>query len=303
MKTPEIKILIGATGAGKTTFAKYWLRTEPNWMRVSRDDFRTMHFSNENMSWEDENKITEMIDGAVMAALNKGINILVDATHCKAEYINAYINKYSHKANISFKIFEVPLDELKKRCLERYEQTGKFIPERVIEKFHKELINLKSHFDFTPRMKTEVSVEIKAQNKELPKAIICDLDGTLALMNGRSPFDASRCDEDLLNEPVGNVLKNYFALGYQILLVSGREDRFEEPTMRFLEKYEIPYHQLWMRKSKDSRKDSIIKKEIFFEHINDQFYVEFVLDDRNQVVDTWRKDLKLNCFQVNYGDF
>jgi hypothetical protein len=43
--------------------------------------------------------------------------------------------------------------------------------------------------------------------------------------------------------------------------------------------------------------------EIYFEHINDQFYVEFVLDDRNQVVDTWRKDLKLNCFQVNYGDF
>ena len=47
------------------------------------------------------------------------------------------------------------------------------------------------------------------QNPDLPKAIICDLDGTLALMNGRNPFDASRCDNDLLHHPVANLLKNY----------------------------------------------------------------------------------------------
>jgi hypothetical protein len=27
------------------------------------------------------------------------------------------------------------------------------------------------------------------------------------------------------------------------------------------------------------------------------------VDDRDQVVEMWRKDLKLNCFQVNYGAF
>lgn len=31
--------------------------------------------------------------------------------------------------------------------------------------------------------------------------------------------------------------------------------------------------------------------------------VKFVLDDRNQVVDMWRKDLGLTCLQVDYGDF
>lgn len=46
------------------------------------------------------------------------------------------------------------------------------------------------------------------QNLDLPKAIICDLDGTLALMNRRNPFDASRCDEDSLKNPVANVLIN-----------------------------------------------------------------------------------------------
>jgi hypothetical protein len=58
-----------------------------------------------------------------------------------------------------------------------------------------------------------------------------------------------------------------------------------------------------MRKAKDYRKDAIIKREIFDREISGKYRIEFVLDDRDQVVDMWRKDLKLNCFQVNYGNF
>ena len=141
------------------------------------------------------------------------------------------------------------------------------------------------------------------QNPDLPKAIICDLDGTLALMNGRNPFNASKCDRDVLNVPVANLLKNYKTLGHKILLVSGRDEIYKEPTLRFLEKHAITFDALLMRKAKDQRKDSIIKTEIYTEFIKDKYFIEFVLDDRNQVVDTWRKELKLPCFQVYYGEF
>jgi hypothetical protein len=141
------------------------------------------------------------------------------------------------------------------------------------------------------------------QNSSFPKAIICDLDGTLCLMNGRNPFNASKCDEDLLNEPVANLLRNYKQLGYAILLVSGRNDIYKEPTLRFLEKHDIAFDELLMRKAKDNRKDAVLKIEIYNESIKDKYIVEFVLDDRNQVVDMWRKELKLPCFQVFYGDF
>lgn len=141
------------------------------------------------------------------------------------------------------------------------------------------------------------------QNPTLPKAIICDLDGTLAFMNGRNPFDAGRCEHDVLNEPVGNLLRNYKTLGYQILLVSGREEQFKPQTLLFLEKHAIAFDMLLMRKTKDYRKDASIKTDIYEEHIKDKFFIEFVLDDRNQVVDMWRKELGLPCFQVFYGDF
>ena len=41
----------------------------------------------------------------------------------------------------------------------------------------------------------------------MEKAIICDLDGTIALMNGkRSPFEFLKCDQDDPNLPVIDVL-------------------------------------------------------------------------------------------------
>ena len=58
-----------------------------------------------------------------------------------------------------------------------------------------------------------------------------------------------------------------------------------------------------MRASGDTRKDSIVKKELYEKHIKNKYYVSFWLDDRNQVVDMVRKELGLLCLQVYYGDF
>ena len=302
-KNLQILILIGAPGSGKSTFARYFLRTEENWMRLCRDDFRTMQFSTGNLSNHEEQLIAEMIDAAVDTLLAKKSNVLLDATHCRAEYINHYIERFNHLADITFKVFDVDAATIAERCEKRFRNTGKEIPASVQKKFINELEKLKKEFDFSTRPKCSSIETNTVQDANLPKAILCDLDGTLALMHNRDPYDATHCDEDFLNEPVAKVLQTFYGNGYQILLISGREDRFEKPTIRFLEKYAIPYHRLWMRKSKDFRKDAIIKKELFDAEISGKYFIEFVLDDRNQVVEMWRKQLRLPCFQVNYGNF
>jgi hypothetical protein len=58
-----------------------------------------------------------------------------------------------------------------------------------------------------------------------------------------------------------------------------------------------------MRPEGDNRKDSIVKRELFDTHVRNKFYIDFVLDDRDQVVDMWRNDLGLTCLQVDWGDF
>ena len=303
MKSTQLLILVGAPGSGKSTFARYFIRTEENWMRLCRDDFRTMHFTYSNLPIHEERLITEMLDASIELLLRKRCNVLLDATHCKAEYLNEHIGKFNHLADISFKIFEADTKTIAERCEKRYKETGKFIPTNIQKRFINDLEELKKTFDFSVRPKRNISITPITHDTSLPKAIICDLDGTLALINNRNPFDASTCADDELNTPVANTLKAFAKEDYKILLVSGREDRFREQTIEFLEKHDIPYHNLWMRQLKDFRKDSVIKREIFEAEINNKYFVEFVLDDRDQVVELWRKELKLPCFQVSYGNF
>lgn len=295
--------MIGAPGSGKSTFARYHLRTHTNWMRLSRDDFRQMHFTSSFLEDQEERKITRMIDAAISALLAERTNVILDATHTRKKYLDEYVDKFNTIADIHFKVFEAPEEVLFQRCTTRYRETGKHIPRQAIRQHTASLEQLKKEFSFEPVLKKVRSNDYREQDPNLPKAVICDLDGTLALLNGRDPYDATTCEEDLLNQPIARLLVQYKQLGYHILLVSGREELYRAPTLRFLERHGIAFDQLLMRKTNDSRKDALIKKEIFNRHLEGKYAIEFVLDDRNQVVDMWRDELKLPCFQVFYGDF
>ena len=301
----KLLILVGAPGSGKSTFARYFLRTEDNWIRVNRDDFRLMQFGDSLMIPFYEERISKMVEASVLTLLKSDTNVIIDATNTSLRTIQEMIHTYTEYADISFKVFDLPVDELVKRCDKRYEETGKFISKSVVERNVANLKHTLEKFDFAPipRKVQVATTSYATQDKNLPKAVICDLDGTLSLLNGRDPYNAATCDNDLLNEPVAAALKMAKQQGYQVILLSGREDKFREPTVRFLNKHQIGYDLLLMRTSNDFRKDNIIKRELFEGEIQGKYFVEFLLDDRNQVVDMWRKDLHLPCFQVNYGDF
>lgn len=301
----KLLILVGAPGSGKSTFARYFLRTEDNWIRVNRDDFRLMQFGDSLMIPFYEERISKMVEASVLTLLKSDTNVIIDATNTSLRTIQDMIHTYTEYADISFKVFDLPVDELVKRCDKRYEETGKFISKSVVERNVANLKHTLEKFDFAPipRKVQVTTTSYVTQDKNLPKAVICDLDGTLSLLNGRDPYNAATCDNDLLNEPVAATLKMAKQRGYQVILLSGREDKFREPTVRFLDKHQIGYDLLLMRTSNDFRKDNIIKRELFEGEIQGKYFVEFLLDDRNQVVDMWRKDLHLPCFQVNYGDF
>jgi histidinol phosphatase-like enzyme len=138
---------------------------------------------------------------------------------------------------------------------------------------------------------------------DLPKAIIVDIDGTLAKMNGRGPFEWMRVNEDRINGPIRKVVHLFWADGYTIIIFSGRDGVCKQLTEKWLDDHLVPFNHLFMRPEGNFEKDAIIKRRMYDGHVKDKFDVEFVLDDRNQVVDMWRKDLGLTCLQVDYGDF
>ena len=190
------------------------------------------------------------------------------------------------------KFFDTSVEECIKRDLDRKNPVG----EAVIRSMYKKYLKV-------PELKKDERI-ILDQDPTLPRCVIFDIDGTLALMDNRNPFDESKYITDRLNVPVYNMIQDYYnsPMGTQVILLSGRMDSGREQTEAWLALNEVPYDQLLMRKNKDFRGDDVVKKEIYDQFIKDKYFVDFICDDRDSVVRAWR-DLGLLCLQVYYGNF
>ena len=281
----------GLPGSGKSTYAKQLVAEAPNtYKRINRDDLRAM-FDNGHWSQGNEKFVKKMRDVLIIKALEEGKHVIVDDTNLSSTNeirVRQLVQEFNKAHNDTVQVEVIEMQTTLQECIARDAKRPKPVGAKRIRDMHRQFYAVQS---------------VVEQNADLPKGIICDLDGTLALMNGRNPFDAAKCEEDILNKPVAKVLKTFQNLGYKILLLSGRKEEHKPQTVNWLAQNNISYDLLELRKTTDSRADTIVKKELFYEHINGKYFVEFVLDDRDQVVDLWRNDLGLTCFQVNYGDF
>lgn len=154
---------------------------------------------------------------------------------------------------------------------------------------------------------TDHSLEVDpyAAPTGVPRAFLVDLDGTLADMNGRDPYDESSVLDDLPNLPVIETVLALFHSGAHPVFMSGRTDACRVATTEWLVKHlagAVAHPELYMRATGDARPDWQIKLELFNTHIRDRYRVLLAIDDRQQVVDLWRS-LGITCLQCAEGAF
>lgn len=314
----------GLPASGKSTWARGELRAHPErWVRVNNDDIIDMLYGQAVSHTPETGKVLEELrESVIRTALRKGRDVIVDNTHLSGRSIKAVCDIAQSVGDVlvTVKTFPEKLDV----CIARDAARPKPVGAPVIEGMWKKY-GLKNGFSRAEDRYFEPIVEgpTAVQDPKLPEAIIVDLDGTAALIGDRNPYDASRCDEvDLPNVPViETALTMHLHRGTKIVFVSGRDEKYRDPTVRFIEKHfrvrtpepcdgsepslttvTIPY-ELHMRPAGDTRKDTLIKKEIYEREVKGKVRVLFVLDDRDVVVAMWRKELGLSVFQVNYGCF
>lgn len=141
-------------------------------------------------------------------------------------------------------------------------------------------------------------------------AIICDLDGTLCNIDHRihlvkqNKWDEfyDLCSKDTLNEWCAELLDLYATHLYDILLVSGRPEKVRYKTENWLKNNGILYKDLITRADGDYCPDDELKEKIYRYHIEPYYRVAVVIDDRQRVVDMWRR-LGLVCLQCTKGDY
>lgn len=289
----------GLPGSSKSTWAKQFVLDNPNWKRINMDELRLMFSASDRLSKDAEKFMKKMRDMLIIEALKDGKNVISDNTHLSPksiEHIKQLVSKFNKDNNSNVKVTEksfldVPLEECIRRDLIRPNSVG----ERVIKKMHRDFIAKET--EFTPLV----------QDKNLPKILLVDIDGTVASHIGiRSPFDWKRVGEDLPKENVIAIIK-VLSDKYKIVFFSGRDSVCRNETIEWIDKHFgwtyafMGDYLLFMREQNDNRKDSIVKEEMFNKYIRDKYFVEGVFDDRLQVCRVWHK-LGVQLFRVGDPD-
>jgi predicted kinase len=302
MKNITIKILCGIPASGKSTWRKEFIKKNSGWVAVCRDDYRLMLSGAQILDPKGEKMVTEMVNNAISLAVRSRYNVIVDQTNVNMKYMDQMVEFCEKLADVEFQIFDIT----EKAAIERDKNRDATVGEDVIKRMYKNYLTLfDSNFNFSTRKKkAHIATNIKwKRNGNLPNAVIFDIDGTLAHMQGkRGTFDWNKVDLDVVDEKVRETLKAYKKAGYTIIVVTGRDGTSKDLTAQWLRDNKIEFDVLHTKPENDFRKDTITKTEIFNEKIRPFYNVLAAYDDRDQAVTMWR-NLGIKCYQVEDGDF
>lgn len=287
----KICLTKGCPASGKSTWAKKEISKDPlNYVRINNDDIREM-VNGSVFSPDYEKIITETRNWMIKEALKRDKNIIIDnvnankrhfETVCKiAESMGKDIQVYE-------KMFYVELDELLTRDATR---TGSAqVGAEVVKKFWKDLggkqfkfYHIKNEI-FTKRTSaSERFVDPMEQDESLLKCAVFDLDGTMADIRHRNPYDASNCDKDSPNQHVVDLCKLLHANDYKIFFFSGREDEHRVMTEVWLNIHFGYSYELFMRETGNKEDDRLLKERLFSAHVKNKFNCKLWVDDRLRV--------------------
>lgn len=268
-------ITVGVSASGKTTWANELIRQ--GWRDINRDWIRFnlvkpgANWSNYKFNRANENAVTEIQGKMIMESWSAGENIIISDTNLNAGTRQGLIKKLEDLGyEVEIKTFPITFELAIKRDNLRANGVGQEVIYRQFQNWN----------DYTGRI-------TYVPDESLPKAIIVDVDGTIAQMNGRGPFEWHRVGEDLPRWLIIDMVINYHRQGYEIIIVSGRSDECSNQTREWLERHMIPFTDLYMRKEGDFRRDSAVKEEILWTHLAHKYNIVAAIDDRPMMIRTW----------------
>ena len=301
--TPNLLILVGPAGSGKTTWARNYVRGRKDTRIVSRDSLRQQLFGYDDDTVKDyyaekylherETSVSKSQFALIKCLLEDGSSVVVDDTNLMPGVVDRFVNSF-RRYKVTFKIFDVGLDT----AIARNAARAKRVDESVIRDQWTRFERMRSSYNLSPREPILDSIE---QSEHLPAAFVVDVDGTLALHQTRNAYEWDKVKEDAVNEPVRDVYKALRNAGFKMIICTARDWTAGDATREWLMDNSISFDGLYIRAENDRRPDYVVKEE-FWRDIAETYHIRALLDDRDQVVDHARS-LGFPCFQVAYGNF
>lgn len=281
-------ITVGVSASGKSTWAENHIaNSHDRWMDINRDKIRFGmvdpggNWSTYKFSKENERRVTEIQKTMIADCARADCNIIISDTNLNYDRTRALIEELNalgyHDVELMF--FGITFEEACKRDALRANGVGY----SVIARQMTQLIEFVRRFN-----DDEFGAWEECAPEDAPEAIIVDIDGTLAHMNGRGPFEWHRVGEDDIDHEVRDVVKAFHDMGAKILITSGRDNVCRVETTEWLVRHGVPFHALFMRERGSMEKDEIVKAEIYHRDIKPHYRVRLVIDDRPKVCRMWR---------------
>ncbi|WP_173155950.1 phosphatase domain-containing protein [Phytohabitans suffuscus] len=297
---PRLIITRGLPASGKTTFAR---KLQPGVVRVNRDDLRRMLHGDRLFTTWAEGQVTAVQRAQVEALLRARADVCVDDTNLSSRLVREWA-ELAARFGATFEVHDftdVPVDECVRRDADRPESER--VGEEAIRRMHEHYLAGRTLPLPVPDVTPGRPAVVYDPPLGAPKIVLVDIDGTVALIGDRSPYDMRRVGDDQPHHAVIAAVRAMHAAGHAIVYCTGRDESARAATEQWLDRHVgVPYEALHMRDLYDSRRDAVVKRDIFEREIRDHFHVVGVFDDRMQVVKMWR-DLGLTVFQVAEGDF
>lgn len=278
-------LTVGVSASGKSTFADEMVKQ--GWMKVERDLIRKLIFKFDQwnkykFNKTNEARVTDQADYLLERAANKKQNVVISDTNLNPKYrigLTMKLKKLGYEVEI--KDFPISYEEAVKRDLYRPMSVG----QQVIYKQYQRWLEYLGEKKYTISGK-------------LPDTVIFDVDGTVASMYNRGPFEWSKVGQDKVREHIIKLIDGYSLNGDEIIFLSGRDSVCWFETQEWLTHtiyrctvgcdFKVAFGtNLFMREAGDMRKDSIIKKELFWKHVAPHYDVHTVVDDRPQMIRAW----------------
>ena len=271
-------LTVGIPGSGKTTWSEEYCRKN-NAVNINRDDIRfsisgTRNWSQYKFKGETENMVTAIQTSIAKEAVDKRKEIVISDTNLSQktrEYWERFFKKVGYA--IEYKTFHISLEEAWKRDSVRENGVGR----DVLQRMHKNYLKWVERKTYVP----DVS---------LPEAIIVDVDGTVADMEGiRTPFEWEKVHLDKPRDIIISMVQGLRGSGKKVIFLSGRDGVCKEATAKWLTENVGHYDEFFIRTAGDMRKDTVIKEELFWKEIAHKYNVVAAIDDRPCVVRLWHE--------------
>lgn len=295
-KELKLVILRGLPASGKSFWADEYITEHPNFVKVEKDQIRKDGRIFKDGVYVhkrgDEGIVLKERDRLIRQAFSEGKSVISSDTNLVQKHITQLTNiAKQNRATVEIRSFlDVPIKELLERDAKRENSVGEQVIRRM---FHESVKKMPTFLKYDPN---------------LPTVIVSDLDGTLTKgPKDRSPYEWDKVGQDEINLGLSHLLDGVSLIGlYPLIIFSGRDEVCRPETEEWLERHDIDYQELHMRRSYhvdekgNQVSDTIVKAEMIEKYLKGKYNVLVWFDDRPQVADMLRDVYGINVAQ--FGD-